>query len=243
MLIYKITNDVNNKLYIGQTTKPLEERIRNHRNSFVSGSDTRIYRAMRKYGWDKFHFEVIATAKDKATLDELEKYFIEKYDSVNNGYNMSFGGDNNPMFSDEVAEKHSSIMRSDAVRKKISESMKRSYAKRGGPSEEHRKHLSNSRYALYASEKGEEVRRKFRESFKLSPEHFKALNDAKNKSVYCLNTDGEVVAEFHRVKDAADWWHKNGYDNVKSSDQLNDRIKESAKQEKYIRGLKWVYRV
>ena len=243
MLIYKITNDVNDKLYIGQTTKTLEERIRNHRNSFVSGADTRIYRAMRKHGWEKFHFEVIATAQDKSTLDELEKYFIKKYDSVNNGYNMSFGGDSNPMFSDEVAEKHSSIMRSEAVRKKISESMKRSYAKRGGPSEEHRKHLSKSKHDLYASEKGEEVRKKFRKSFKLSPEHFKALNDAKNKSVYCVDADGKIVAEFSRVKDAANWWHQNGYDNVKSSDQLNDRIKESAKQEKYIKGLKWVYRV
>ena len=52
MLIYLITNDVNNKVYVGQTTKSLEERIQGHRSAMVSGVDTHIYRAMRKYGWE-----------------------------------------------------------------------------------------------------------------------------------------------------------------------------------------------
>lgn len=243
MLIYKITNDVNNKLYIGQTTKSLEDRIRNHRNSFVSGVDNHLYRAMRKYGWEKFHFEVIAEVNDQETLDDLEAYYISKYDCIRNGYNMAPGGTINTMFSEVVKEKHDAVMRSDEVRKRISESMKQSYIDRGGPTPEHRKHLSESRKRLYASEQGDAIRAKFRKSFKLSADHFKALNDAKNKSVFCIDKQGKVVAEFTRVKDAADWWHKNGYENVKSSDQLNDRIKESAKFDKYIRGLKWVYRV
>ena len=65
-----------------------------------------------------------------------------------------------------------------------------------------------------------------------------ALQDADGVVV-----EGHIVAEFSRVKDAADWWHGHGYGTVKSSDQLNDRIKESAKKEKYIRGLRWFYRV
>lgn len=243
MLIYKITNDVNSKLYIGQTTKSLEERIRNHRNSFVSGVDNHLYRAMRKYGWDKFHFHIIAQVYDQDTLDELEAFYIAKYDTIRNGYNMAPGGKLNTMYSPVVKEKHDSVMRSDAVRRKISESMKQSYKDRGGPTEEHRAHLSASRRALYASEKGEEVKHKFRQSFHLSESHFRALNDAKNKAVYCVDEAGEVVAEFGRVKDAAIWWYQNGYGNVKSSDQLNDRIKESARSGKYIRGLKWFYRV
>lgn len=243
MLIYMITNDVNDKLYIGQTTQSLEQRIRNHRNSFVSGVDTHLYRAMRKYGWDKFHFKIIATADTQDTLNDLEAYFIAKYDSIRNGYNMAPGGNINTMYSEVVKAKHDSKMRTDSVRSKISESMKKSYKERGGPSAEHRQHLSESRKKLYASAAGDITRAKFRESFKLSEAHYRALNDAKNKSVYCVDTAGDVVAEFDRVKDAADWWYSHGYGNVKSSDQLNDRIKESAKYNKYVKGIKWIYRV
>lgn len=242
MLIYIITNDVNDKVYIGQTTKTLENRIQNHHNSMVTGVDTHIYRAMRKYGWEKFHFRQIATAESQEDLDYLEQYYIAKYDSVKNGYNMSFGGSTNTMDSPIVKAKHDAKMRSPEVRKQISESMKASYAERGGPTEEHRKHLSESRKALYASEKGDEIREKFRKSFKFSAEHFKALNDSKNKSVYCVNESGEVIAEFERVKDAAQWWYEQGYI-VKDVSQLCDRIKQSYREDKYIKGIKWVYRV
>lgn len=242
MLIYIITNDVNDKVYIGQTTKTLEERIQGHRNSMVTGVTTHIYNAMRKYGWDKFHFRQIATAETQEDLDYLEQYYISKYDSVRNDYNMAFGGSTNTMDSPVVKAKHDAKMRSPEVRKQISESMKASYAERGGPTSEHRKHLSESRKALYASEKGESIKQKFRQSFKLSPEHFKALNDAKNKSVYCIDQSGQLVAEFSRVKDAAQWWYDQGY-KVKDITQLSDKIRESYKQDRYIKGLKWIYRV
>lgn len=242
MLIYIITNDINDKVYIGQTTKPLEQRIAGHRNSMMSGVDTHIYRAMRKYGWDKFHFKQIATAEDQEDLNFLEQYYITKYDSIRSGYNMALGGSNNVMTSTIVRDKHDSKMRSDSVRKQISESMKASYAARGGPTLEHRQHLSESKKLLYASDRGEEVRERFRQSFKLSPEHFKALNDAKNKSVYCVDESGNIVAEFSRVIDGAKWWYNQGYI-VKDVNQLCDRIKQSYKENRYIKGIKWIYRV
>ena len=243
MLIYKITNDVNSKLYIGQTTKTLQERIASHQNSFVSGVDTHLYRAMRKYGWDKFHFHIIDYATTQAELDKLEAFYIAKYDTVRNGYNMALGGKINVMYSPVVKEKHDAVMRSEDVRNRISASVRQGYQARGGPSAEHRAKLSASRKALYASPEGEIVKQKFRQSFHLSDSHFRALNDAKNKAVYCVSECGELVAEFKRVKDAAEWWYQNGYGHVKSSDQLNDKIKESAKFGKYIQGLRWFYRV
>ncbi len=242
MLIYKITNVITNKVYIGQTTKTLSERIQNHHNSMVSNVNTHLYNAMRKYGWDNFKFEIIAEAQTQQELDELETYYIQLYDSIQNGYNMTPGGNNNPMRSVVVSEKHIAKMRSPEVRKKISESMKASYQRRGGVNEEHRKHLSESRKMLYASDKGDAIKDKFRQSFKFSPEHFRALNDAKNKAVYCVNVEGQVVAEFTRVKDAALWWYNSGYA-VKRPDILLGRIKQSAVENKFIRGLKWIYRV
>jgi group I intron endonuclease len=237
MLIYKITNNMNDKCYIGQTIKTIEDRISNHKQSAKRGENTKFYNAIRKYGWDNFSIEVIATTDTQETLDELETYFIKKYDSVNNGYNMSYGGEINPMNSPEVVEKHKKRMQSPEVRAKISASMKARIAAQGGISDEHRKHVSEGLKKFYADGK----KPNYKEPQHLSPEHFKALNDAKNKAVKCIDMDGILVAEFKRVKDAANWWYQNGYNNIKSSDQLNDRIKESATQDKYIRGLKWIY--
>lgn len=241
MLIYKVTNDVNNKLYIGQTTKTLEERIKNHRNSFVSGVDNHLYRAMRKYGWDKFHFITIREADTQEELDALEEYYIEKYDTIHNGYNMARGGSINIMYSDIIKERHDTKMRTPEVRKKISDSMKK-YYQVNGMSEEHRHRLSENKKAFYTSERGEETKRKFKETFRLSEAHYKALNDAKNKSVYCIDTEGNVVASFDRVKDAAKWWHFNGYDTT-TIHNLCTVIKHSYDLNQYIKGLKWIYRV
>lgn len=241
MIIYIVTNDINNKVYIGQTTKTLENRIAQHRNAFVSQPNTHLYIAMHKYGWDKFHFRVIdSSAKSKAELDELEKYYIALYDSVHNGYNMTEGGESNPMDCEVSRNKHDSIMRSTEVRAKISESMKASYAKRGGPSADHRKHLSDQKKELYSSSKGDAVKAKFRSSFVLTPEHQSALIQGRRKGVYCINESGSVVARFKTVKEGAQWWLKNGYP-VKSYDQLCDRIKESYTQDRFLKGVKWLY--
>lgn len=234
MLIYTITNQLNGKIYVGQTTKSIEHRIQSHRNSMVSGVDTHIYRAMRKYGWENFKFEVIATAQSQQELDQLEEFYIQKFDAIRSGYNMAPGGSRNVMNSPVVAAKHDAKMRTADVRQRISASMKQSYIDRGGPTAEHRKHLSEARKRLY--EQGWRLPKQ-----KLSPEHQQALMDSHNKAVYCINESGEVVASFDRVKDAAIWWHQNGYENVKHFEQCMDKIKESYKQDKFIRGLKWIY--
>jgi len=243
MLIYKITNDINSKIYIGQTTKSLEERIKNHRNSFVSGVDNHLYRAMRKYGWDKFHFEVIDTCDDQDTLNELEAYYIAKYDSVRTGYNMALGGTINTMYSEVIKERHDCKMRSPEVRKKISDSLKAHFQKTGGMSEEHKRHLSENKKAFYASERGQLTKQKHKETFHLSESHYRALNDAKNKAVYCIDANENVVAEFERVKDAANWWKEHGYIEVKYLRTISTTIKRSATTGRYIHGLKWFYRV
>lgn len=242
LIIYKIWNEDNDKLYIGQTTKSLEERIEGHRNAYVTGVNTHLYNAMRKHGWSKFHFEIIAYADNQDMLNDLEAYYIKQYDSIKNGYNMAPGGSINTMFSEKVAIKHKKKMQSDEVRHKISESMKASYARRGGPTASHRKHLSEAKKKLYSSEKGEEARRKFRQNFHFSESHYRALNDAKNKPVYCIDASGKVVASFDRVKDGANWWYDQGYV-VKDKNGLSDRIKQSYVENRYIRGLKWIYGV
>ena len=93
MIIYKITNLINNKIYIGLTTTELKVRWDNHRHC-VKNDPRHLYCSMRKYGVENFIIEQIDSADDIIKLGELERYYIEKYNSQdpNIGYNLSAGG-------------------------------------------------------------------------------------------------------------------------------------------------------
>lgn len=105
MLIYKITNDINNKIYIGQTTKTLQERVRSYKSTYKRGARP-IECAMIKYGVEHFKWEIIDTAKTKEELDSKEKYWISYYNCVTpNGYNVELGGNSVGKHSEETKRK------------------------------------------------------------------------------------------------------------------------------------------
>lgn len=88
MFVYKITNDKNNKVYIGQTIRPIAQRFERHINDALNNVlDTHFARAIRKYGRDSFSIEVIDTAINQDELNQKEQYWIRYYDSVQSGYN------------------------------------------------------------------------------------------------------------------------------------------------------------
>ena len=88
MWIYKITNIQNNKVYIGQTIRPINDRFHRHINDAMNNTlDTHFARAIRKYGKDSFIIEEIDKATNQNELNEKEQYWIRYYDSVKNGYN------------------------------------------------------------------------------------------------------------------------------------------------------------
>lgn len=91
MYIYKITCKENNKVYIGQTTESIQTRFKRHMGYQKNESDTKFYRAVRKYGCDNFTIELIDTATSRQELDELEVYWIRFYDAINSGYNTALG--------------------------------------------------------------------------------------------------------------------------------------------------------
>ena len=88
MWIYKITNIQNNKVYIGQTIRPIEQRFKRHINDALNNIlDTHFARAIRKYGKENFTIEQIDTAQTQEELNQKEQYWIQYYNSVNEGYN------------------------------------------------------------------------------------------------------------------------------------------------------------
>lgn len=88
MWIYKITNIQNNKIYIGQTIRPVQQRFNRHLNDALHNIiDTHFARAIRKYGKNNFIIEIIDTAQNQKELTKKEQYWIQYYNSIQNGYN------------------------------------------------------------------------------------------------------------------------------------------------------------
>ena len=88
MWIYKITNIQNNKVYIGQTIRPIQDRFHRHINDALNNIlDTHFARAIRKYGKNNFIIEQIDQAQTQNELNKKEQYWIQYYHSVQEGYN------------------------------------------------------------------------------------------------------------------------------------------------------------
>lgn len=103
--IYKIVNSVNKKVYIGKTTKSLDERWYEHKlcarmfKNKTYKHQTKLYKAMSKYGEDKFNIYLVEEVRDSdCNLSLREQYWITKYNSIEDGYNISPGGEGGPLF-------------------------------------------------------------------------------------------------------------------------------------------------
>ena len=90
--IYIIKNTINKKVYIGQTTQKVEDRFKQHLKLLKSNSNQIIHKAIKKYGKDKFYYEILECGVDMQDLSKKEEYYIKIYNSVENGYNISYGG-------------------------------------------------------------------------------------------------------------------------------------------------------
>lgn len=101
--IYKITNLINKKCYIG-CSKNIEHRWISHKSESILENNPQynysIHKAFRKYGLDNFSFEIIELTSEDL-LFQQEKYWINYYNSYNEGYNETLGGDSGPSLPGE----------------------------------------------------------------------------------------------------------------------------------------------
>lgn len=96
MIVYKVTNKVNGKVYIGRTTQSLSKRKSGHKSAaYTANEGSYFYRAIRRYGWESFLFEVIEEHTDIDALNAAEIRWIAEYNSTDRerGYNTSIGGE------------------------------------------------------------------------------------------------------------------------------------------------------
>lgn len=107
--IYKITNKINGKIYIGKTEQNIEERFKQHlRDARQKTKEIRpLYRAINKYGSDNFIIEVI---EETLVPEEREIYWINQLNAYRNGYNATLGGDGKRLLDyDKVIETYLEI--------------------------------------------------------------------------------------------------------------------------------------
>jgi group I intron endonuclease len=149
-LIYKIVNTENNKVYVGQTWQTLRKRLTEHKYAYKK-TNSIISNAINKYGIDKFRIELLTVAHTQEIADYWECYFIERYNSIDSGYNIKYGGSHGK-HTEETIEKIKAI---NVITKPIQSQKRKDYwenhpeeRKKVGDfmkTEEGRKKISNAR--------------------------------------------------------------------------------------------------
>ena len=90
--IYKITNQISGKSYVGKTLQSVHQRWKGHCSDKNRYPERPLYRAMNKYGIENFTIEEVEKCSDSEARDK-ECYWINFYDTYKNGYNATLGGD------------------------------------------------------------------------------------------------------------------------------------------------------
>lgn len=178
MIIYKLTNTINGKIYIGKTGRTLEERMAEHiRHNYMV-----VDKAIRKYGVDSFIVETVDSADSLEELDIKEQVWIEKCDCMlPKGYNQTFGGSTSKGFQHR-----------DESKQKMSVAKSKAYQGEGNPFFG-KKHSAESRAKMSESRRGRV----------LSDEWRAKIGKAQQKRVINLDT-GEI---FESVKAAAEHYN------------------------------------
>ena len=119
--IYCITNKINGKKYVGKTTSTIEERFKEHISESKSdrSKNRPLYRALNKYGIDNFVLSLLEECNSE-DLSMREIFWIDKLQTVKNGYNATIGGDGKILIDEkEVVEEYNALKRASLVAKKL----------------------------------------------------------------------------------------------------------------------------
>lgn len=128
--VYKVTNTINGKVYVGITNQTFKVRWYKHCSDSLRGSEFPLHNAIRKYGVDNFTIELLEICDTLEQLKEREKFWIIELQSKvdKNGYNLTDGGDGT--FGRKLSEETREKIRKKAIGRTISEELKSNMSKR-----------------------------------------------------------------------------------------------------------------
>lgn len=189
MIVYRVSSP-NGKSYIGATTFSLQQRKVKHLSAARCGSKLKFHKAIRKYG-DKLNWEILAKTDCKNRAVELERLYIEKFDTLKNGYNGTLGGEGvlglhaflGKTHSEEYKRKMSKIMKGRKVSKKTREKISKSKTGSKVPVEVVKKQLASRGMKSFFILKDDKVLG----SFSNHCECARVFNLNRNLISHCLN--------------------------------------------------------
>lgn len=202
--VYKVTNLVNMKVYIGATTTTMDYRMSLHKHSALTlGSNSEFYKAIREYGWSNFAVSEIESCREKDLFDR-EEYWIKELNSMwPNGYNTASSHNKGSYQSRVVSEKKSlsQIERFKDKDQRLNHSkiMKEMFA---DPKlkEKHRQGLKNS----WTPERREEYRQKaLNNTNLLASRNDEAIIEACAKSVEVFDIELNEIKTYRSMSDAS----------------------------------------
>lgn len=215
--IYMLTSPYG-KSYIGQTIRPIEERLKEHQ---LPGSRcVAIYKAICFHGWENFEKHWYEVPNED--LNDHEELMVEVFETLApNGYNLKEGGGSRGKMCDEVKQKISIANLGRVLSKENRKNM--SIAQKGkNKTDEHKQKISASNIGKTRTD---EARQKMRDAKKSKKESF-------FKKVYQYNLDGTFIQSFASSGDAAQSFNKNS--GVAICKCANDKLKTAY-------GFKWSY--
>ena len=198
MYVYKITNTVNNKVYIGQTRrKSCIYRFCNHKYELNRNKhhNEHLQRSWNKYGKDAFLFEEIEYCYDVNTLNCREIYWINFYNSAceNFGYNIELGGNERKIINESTKLKISNKMKGNKHSlgyKMTSEQLK-----------EHSKRNKGSGNGMFGKTHTEESKAKIASHWIGNKSPFYGKLGMNAKSIFCLTNGKTYPSATHAAKD------------------------------------------
>lgn len=251
--LYKITNQINNKRYIGITfQKPPYKRWIGHKSKARNGNSLPLYNAIRKYGEDNFEFEILFENVDEEMLYQLEVEYIKRFKTqdIEYGYNLADGGKVNKGFK---------IPKEASIKRALKISGENHWTRRIPISEETKKKISKSRLG---SKMKEESRIKMIEGLsgenakwygvkgenhpaygriKTEEEKFKIISKLPHRQeVIMLDDNDNILQRFFSLSEGARWIKENTEYNKAEIRSMIGTIKRVIDTSKKSYGYKWI---
>jgi len=107
-VIYLIKNQINGKCYVGQTSNPFRERIYGHLRPSKKQMQS-IHLAIQKHGKENFIFGILEYIYDGINIDDREKFWINHFDSLKNGYNETLGGKGIELSKEKITQRNENL--------------------------------------------------------------------------------------------------------------------------------------
>lgn len=225
--IYVITNTINNKQYVGKTQKTYLQRFKEHVKGYDQGDRQYLHCAMHKYGSENFSVELLAQVEDDS-WEFWEQYYIAQLHThySEGGYNLTRGGDDNPMNNPAAVAKHNKICKSEYFR-----NLQREL----------------SRGKKHSEETKELCRRNTLANLDVCMKGCRQYNDSRKVRVGMLDDEDNIIKVFDSLSDACRYVcnHSDHKFNVGDTSQIKyyaDKFNKNGKRSKFL-GYSWTLEV